>query len=312
MQRILPRGEIEGLDHTHIPRIIQPEERAVFQERAGRLRQLAAKSAIGDYLLLMAHVVDAQQVALLKYTDLPSASTEQVERAQAHGMPPLQATGWQRDAQWLLILQDILQHLLQQTTVSEAAKSIVTDLLHDCEHQPQRLESLADAVLARFEEGIDAGRAPFVMAALQVYWTRLAIDFNKNELPVITPFGLCPCCGSLPVASVVRIGGTREGLRYASCSVCTTDWNIVRVTCTHCEDTKQIDYRSIESGSEAIKAEGCGKCNTYRKIFYQEKDHMVEALADDLASLELDVLMGEAGFFRVNDNPFLWQQGSEE
>ena len=109
MQRILSRGEIENLDRTSMPRLTQPTERSVFQERANRLRQLAADSAIGDYLRIMAYVADAQQAALLKYTDIPGATKEQIERAQAHGMPPLQAAGWQRDPVWLAILSDVVQ-----------------------------------------------------------------------------------------------------------------------------------------------------------------------------------------------------------
>lgn len=312
MQRILPRGEIESLDHTSIPRLFIAQERFVFQERANRLRQLAASSTIKDYLLLMAHVADAQHKALLKYSAISGASTEQIERAQAHGMPPLQAVGWARDPQWLAILTDILVHVSKQTDVTASAKNIAQAIAAAVQEQPAALENLADALLTRFAEGVDAASAPFVMAALQVYWTRLAIDFDASQLPVITPFGVCPCCGSLPVSSVVRIGGQRDGMRYVTCSLCSTEWHVVRVTCTQCESTKDVTYHAIEAGSEAIKAESCGSCHSYRKIFYQDKDHMVEAVADDLASLELDMLMGEAGFFRVNDNPLLWQQASEE
>lgn len=308
MQRILPRGEIEDLDHTHIPRVVVAKERFVFQERANRLRQLATSSTIKEYLLLMAHVADAQQTALVNYTDLPGADTEHIERAQAHGMPPLQAVGWKRDAQWLAILSDILTHVSEQSDVAEGAKVVAQAILSAITEQPEALENLADAVLEGFEEGVDAASAPFVTAALQVYWTRLVANFDTKQLPVITPFGVCPCCGSLPVSSIVRIGAQRDGVRYTTCSLCSTEWHIVRVTCSHCESTKDINYHAIEDGSEAIKAESCGGCNTYRKIFYQNKDHMVEAVADDLASVELDVLMGEEGFFRVNTNPLLWQQ----
>ena len=47
---------------------------------------------------------------------------------------------------------------------------------------------------------------------------------------------------------------------------------------------------------------------TYRKIFYQEKQLGVDPVADDLASLALDVLMGEEGYSRSSGNPLLWQQ----
>jgi FdhE protein len=33
----------------------------------------------------------------------------------------------------------------------------------------------------------------------------------------------------------------------------------------------------------------------------------VEAVADDVASIALDVLLGEKGYHRVNGNPLLWQ-----
>ena len=33
----------------------------------------------------------------------------------------------------------------------------------------------------------------------------------------------------------------------------------------------------------------------------------MEPVADDLASIALDVLMGEAGFVRRSGNPLLWQ-----
>lgn len=312
MQRILSRGEIETLDRTSMPRLTQPEERVVFQERANRLRQLSAQSPIGDYLTIMSFVADAQHTALQKYKDIPGASKEQIDRAQAHGMPPLQAAGWQRDPVWLSILSDIVQQV-QQQQVPEAVQAICQELLKDIIKSTDSLERLADALLARFNEDVDPARAPFVMAALQVYWTRLGINFAEGDLPIVTPFGVCPCCGSLPVSSIVRIGGAREGVRYTTCSLCSTEWHIVRVTCTHCEDTEKIAYHSLEEGKEAaIKAESCGKCNTYRKIFYQSKDQQVEAVADDLASIELDVLMGEEGFFRVNGNPYLWQSNESE
>jgi FdhE protein len=66
-------------------------------------------------------------------------------------------------------------------------------------------------------------------------------------------------------------------------------------------------YHSIEGGSAAIRAESCEECHTYRKILYQEKDPDVEPVADDLASLGLDLLMAEAGYHRGSGNPLLWQ-----
>jgi FdhE protein len=82
---------------------------------------------------------------------------------------------------------------------------------------------------------------------------------------------------------------------------------MVRVKCSRCESTASIHYHSIEGGSQAIKAEACEQCHTYRKIFYREHEPAVEAVADDLASLALDLLMAEPGYHRASGNPLLWQ-----
>ncbi len=310
MQRILPRGEIEGLDHTAIPRVRMPVAASVFVDRAARLRHLASDSAMAEYLLLMAHLADAQHSAL-KVFSAPAATEAQVSRAQSHGMPPMLAMGAPRDPVWRQILQSLLDHLIAAPQVAAPAVTVFQDLKNRLIQEPDAIEAMADALLAGDDHGVDAALAPLLMAALQVYWTGLACRFNDKDLPVVSPFGVCPCCGSLPVASVVRVGGPQDGCRYMSCSLCATEWHMVRVTCSHCEDTKEIAYHSIEGGSEAIRAESCDHCHGYRKIFYQEKDLYVEPVADDLASIALDVLMGEAGYMRASGNPLLWQSTEE-
>ncbi|MFU2023350.1 formate dehydrogenase accessory protein FdhE, partial [Bordetella avium] len=194
----------------------------------------------------------------------------------------------------------------------QAARDICQQWRLTLEQDPQAVENLADALLTERSVGVDSAAAPLVMAALQVYWTDMACRFDRKAMPVASPFGVCPMCGSLPVASVVRVGGQSDGLRYLSCSLCACEWHLVRVTCSQCESTKDIAYHNIEGRSEAIKAESCDNCHSYRKIFYQEKDLHVEAVADDLASLALDILMGEAGYSRASGNPLLWHEEVEE
>jgi len=304
LQRILPRGEIETLDHTAIPRFRMPEGQDVFASRAARLRQLAQRSFLPEYLLLMAHMADAQQRALLEFS-LPMVDDSLIEQAHSNGMPPLPATAVARDPVWREILRSLLTAMLAVQNIATQATLTCKRLLVQLDEDPVTLEQLADDILA--DRDADGAAAPFVMGALQVYWTRLAIDLGENRLPVVYPFGVCPACGSLPVASMVRVGGQQDGCRYLCCALCATEWHLVRVTCSSCESTKDIAYHYIEGGPEAVKAESCGHCRIYRKIFYQEKDLHVEPVADDLASLALDLLMDEAGFVRASGNPLLWQ-----
>lgn len=311
LQRILPRGEIEALDHNTIPRIQLPARDSVFATRAARLRQLAVDSPVADYLLLMARLVDAQQNAL-RGCNAPPASEDRIALAQAHGMPPLQAVGWPRDPLWRDILRQLVDEVAGGQDVPAEALEVCSALRRALDEDTESLEDLAEAVLSEQHRGVDGAAAPFVMAALQVYWTDLASRFDEKQLPVASPFGVCPVCASLPVASVVRVGGQFEGYRYLCCSLCATQWHMVRVKCSHCEDVESVAYQAIEGRAPAIKAETCDRCHTYRKIFYQDKDLHVEPVADDLASLMLDVLVGEAGYSRASGNPLLWHGAEEE
>ncbi|GAB1846401.1 formate dehydrogenase accessory protein FdhE [Achromobacter xylosoxidans] len=311
LQRILPRGEIEALDHNTIPRIQLPARDSVFATRAARLRQLAVDSPVADYLLLMARLVDAQQNAL-RGCNAPPASEDRIALAQAHGMPPLQAVGWPRDPLWRDILRQLVDEVAGGQDVPAEALEVCSALRRALDEDTESLEDLAEAVLSEQHRGVDGAAAPFVMAALQVYWTDLASRFDEKQLPVASPFGVCPVCASLPVASVVRVGGQFEGYRYLCCSLCATQWHMVRVKCSHCEDVESVAYQAIEGRAPAIKAETCDRCHTYRKIFYQDKDLHVEPVADDLASLMLDVLVGEGGYSRASGNPLLWHGAEEE
>lgn len=91
----------------------------------------------------------------------------------------------------------------------------------------------------------------------------------------------------MPVSGVIQIG-TTQGLRYLHCGLCETEWHVVRIKCTNCEQTRDLNYWSLESEQAAVKAESCGDCGSYLKILSQEKDAKVDTVADDLATLILD------------------------
>lgn len=313
MQRILTRGEIETLDRTSIVRLMFPQPNT-FDTRAQRLRHLAPDNPIADYLLLIAKLADAQQQVFSQEhsqeQNLPAIDEQQLAQAQAHGMPAFSASSVNRSPIWREQLTAIIELLLADKALAEPIHTILSALLGDIQQEPELIEQQADALLNQDFEQIDAARAPFIMAALQVYWSQLVLTLESKQIPAHTPYGLCPCCGSQPVSSTVMLGGPKEQIRYATCSLCSSQWHIVRVKCTHCEDTKKVAYHSLEN-SAGIKAESCDHCQHYRKIFYLDKEQFAEAFADDLASLPLDILMGEAQFYRANNNPYLWQLAEE-
>ena len=302
-----------GLD---FPRLLPPG-RQVFAERALRLRQLAAGHAMRDYLLLMALVCEAQHERLQQHPAVPLPSAAQADVAAAAGQPLLGATRWAPDAVWRDELRALLDQVLQRLPQDSPARAGVqaARALDDAALQRQ-----AERLLAGIPLGLDLATAPMVAAGLQLHWTHL-VSATAAALP--SPFGVtddatrCPCCGSLPTASVTRVGAEQDGHRYLHCALCSAQWHMVRVKCTHCQGTGGIHYQALQALAddtaapgtprtrEAVQAETCDHCGHYLKIVHMDKDLQVEPVADDLATLTLDLLVSEAGFQRHGTNLLL-------
>jgi hypothetical protein len=106
------------------------------------------------------------------------------------------------------------------------------DLARLAAYDAERIEALAERVLHTELYGEDAALLPYVGAALQVLWTAGAARLGVAEIAALDVPGVCPCCGFLPVASVVRGAGEVGNLRYLHCALCNTEWNLVRVKCS--------------------------------------------------------------------------------
>ncbi|SIO38766.1 formate dehydrogenase accessory protein FdhE [Paraburkholderia phenazinium] len=307
-QKIMEASQIESLDHSVIPRIRLPDRATVFAARAARLKHLATTNPIAAYLRLMSTVATAQHTLQTSFT-APPPQPEAIKKSQQNSLPLIPALSPNRDPTW----RDILHRLLDKVEAAGAVTPTLGKVLDSLRLQtPQTLDAQADAILAHRYNEIDPATAPFIMAALQVVWTDLASRLDSSDIPYLDTPGVCPVCGSLPVASIVRVGGQYQGYRYLQCGLCANEWHMVRTKCSNCDSTKGIAYHGIEGGSEALKAESCDECHTYRKIGYQEKDFEFEPLADDLASLTLDLLMNEAGYQRSGPNPLLWPEAPSD
>ena len=304
MQRILEPGQIEALASRAVPRLIFGQRGRVFAARAARLRALADGHALAGYLNLLAALATAQQKADAGLSvEPPDAAALAV--ARAHGMPLVPARGWQRAAAWRVVLRSIAAELATAAGFPPAVAAAAQRLAAESN---AALEARADRLLAATDGcDTDPATAPLVIAALQVYWLALASALPQDAVAAPEAGGTCPVCGLLPVASIVRTGAPYTGYRYLACGLCATEWHRVRVECTHCGTSKGVAYQSIEGGSAALRAETCDSCHRYRKILYQEHDAAVEPLADDVASVALDLLLADAHFERASANPLLWQ-----
>lgn len=285
------------------PHVIAPDAATLFSRRAQRFDQLAEGHSLGDWLRFLGAISRAQHAALqvLPALDLPDAA--QMGVAREHRMPPLPAQSWPRPAAWRASLAAIT------AAVSKLAPDAAQkDLARLAGYDAKRIEALAERVLHTELYGEDAALMPYVAAALQVLWTGAAARLGVTEIAALDVPGVCPCCGFLPVGSVIRTVGEVSNLRYLHCALCNTEWNLVRLKCSACDVTDGVTYRALqdESGKEndSIRAETCESCKSYLKISYAEKA-AVDPVADDLATLALDILVDEAGYARSGPNLLL-------
>lgn len=283
-------------------------DRRLFAARAERLASLAEGHAMGDFLRFAARLCQAQQKQLDARPPAPRPAPALLERCRKHGMPPLDAQAGELPADWREVLQALAADVAAQAP--DGLRKAITELPR---LPAARLDAIAQAILRAEEEladPLELALAPLIGASLQLLWTARLLALAVDYLPAGFEDSLCPACGSPPLASLVRIGDAGHGVRYAVCSLCAAEWHVTRIKCVPCHNTRGIAYESLQDdGGElhkGVKTETCPECHASLKIASMEKDPLVEAFADDLATLALDMLVDETGFHRAGRNLFLF------
>ena len=299
--RILPENEIKQAAASYTaPPLLFSNPKNLYQRRAARLRELAQDHPLADYLLFAAAIADAQ-LALLESMPIPQDPRLQALSSEQLANKPLDVKNWQRDSIWRKLLTALLEKLKPS-----ANDQILTTIEWLEKAADSELEELADNVLAQEFATISSDKAVFVWAALSLYWLQLVQQIPHNAKQESTEnLHCCPVCNTAPTASLVHFG-SQQGLRYLHCALCESEWNMVRSQCSNCGQNKELDYWSIDDYMAAIRSESCGSCKSYLKIMFQEKEPKVEVIADDLASLFLDMEMEEKGFMKSGLNPFIF------
>jgi FdhE protein len=277
-----------------------PDPSRMFARRAERLRSLAEASPLKSYLTFLADLVDVQhrlQDGLRRQTEI---AVDASVRARQFAMPPLDRAGFKRDAAFDEVWCGLLA-LSEEIAMQNPARIALARIkAADVETQTAFIRGvLSDAV------PVDAlAEHLFTAAALQLYFARSAARLDVKSLRPVGQ-GACPACGAPPVASLVVGWRDAQATRFCACSLCGTLWNYPRIKCTLCGATKDIGYQQIAGGSATIKAETCESCRCYVKVMQQRDDAGVDPVADDVATLALDILLRESGFRRGAVNPFL-------
>lgn len=300
---VAPRGKWTGRAQGGVSApdpLILPDPATRFTASAERLEALATGHPMEPWLRFMARLAEAQHAATHRLAPLP-IDLALVNRAVEERMPPIAAETHRRDPAWRAGLTAILDEVMDPS-LPEAARLVVAGLRQSGSAE---IEALADAFLQSSVPADRAGEGLYIVAALQVYFTRLAAILPADALRLLPERGLCPCCGSTPVTGLVTASGKTPGTRYLHCSLCATAWNHVRAVCINCGGSRGLSLKGIEGDNGAVKAETCDECRTYAKTLYQANDMKVNPFADDLATLALDVLVAEAGWARHAPNPLL-------
>ena len=282
------------------PFVRLPDPLRLFADRAARFRALATGHPLEAYLRLLAGISQVQSDIQqgLPEPEMPDAAT--MARAGEHKFPPLDRSTFNAAKAF----EEVFDRLLASATLLEMPREARSAL--------ERVQATDREARSMMQHNVLADAIPFealaehvfVAAALQVHFVRLASKLDEKSLNDLG-HGICPCCGGAPSSTMI-VGWTgADGTRFCSCSLCGTFWNYIRVQCTLCGSNKKMQYQEVEGYEGQIKAEICEDCRGYVKMLYQQKNRDLDPIADDVATLGLDILVQELGFRRGGVNPFL-------
>ena len=291
----IPIGEI-----AKPPFARSPDPLAMFARRAERLKLLADGHELRSYLLFLADLCDAQHRLQdgLPAAERPAADT--IERSREFGMPPLDRLRFTRDAS----MEAAWERLLAMAGDIAMPDSARLALARVKAADPVAEAAMVGAVLSNSIPVEALAEHVFAAAVLQVHFARLAAQLDAKTLVPIGE-GACPACGGPPVSSMVVGWLGAHATRFCACSLCGTLWNQPRIRCILCGATKGIAYQEIARGPATVKAETCESCRGYVKILHQHSDPSLDPVADDVATLALDLILRDCGYRRGAVNPFL-------
>lgn len=282
------------------PFAVLPDPATLFLSRSKRFRALAPGSTLEPYLMFLACVSEGQHAIQDHVPPIAMPPARAMTQALAHGMPAVSRFAMQPDPVAEATVMSLLDWLAERALPAPTLQAIA---YLKAATSPE-LQQIASAVLKNAGPADDLTRHGLVEMGLQVHVTRIAANLHAADLTPVAD-AACPVCGSAPMTSSIVGWPNARNARYCNCALCGTRWNVVRVKCLLCGATDGITYKMIEGQPASIKAESCASCRTYVKVLYEVDEPGLDPLADDVASLGLDMLMTGENWIRGGQNPFL-------
>jgi FdhE protein len=114
--------------------------------------------------------------------------------------------------------------------------------------------------------------------------------------------GLCPFCSRKPVVGILRPEGD-GAKRSLLCSMCATEWPIVRILCPACGE-ESVDKLAIYTAEQFahIRVEACDTCGCYIKTVDLTKNGRAVPIVDELATIPLNLWAKEHQYVKVQAN----------
>jgi FdhE protein len=282
------------------PFAVLPDPASVFLRRSERFAALAPDHQIGPYLHLLSQITRAQHdvQATMPVPALPAA--KHLELSHENSMPPISTALMELDE----VADQTFSMLLQRLAADDLAATARLTVEAVEQATPAERRAMMRAVVLDEVPNDAVAEHVLAAAAVQLVFTRLAAQLDIGSLQSVAD-GACPSCGGAPSASAIVGWSGAHGTRFCTCSICATQWHVVRIRCLVCGSESGIAYHSIEGGAETIMGETCESCSSYVKMLHQHKDAALDPVADDVASLALDLTLTKEGWTRASVNPFL-------
>ncbi|AIL32701.1 formate dehydrogenase accessory protein FdhE [Basilea psittacipulmonis] len=286
--------EIQVDEFFHKP-FFMPPSQDVFALRAARYEELAQadQTPWSLYLRILADICHAQDTLLRSIAPLESFIIREqtiLKPFDTQEVPDVFQTYF---SQFLSILQEqTKEEKIKQAVQAVKEKSI--DALWQLAQTDGPRKPVVQTIIVR--------------ALLEVLWTSACITLKEKDVPIKKERVHCPCCGHEAVSSIVLLKSDYYNLRYQHCPRCNARWNVLRAKCTFCDSQKSISLKDMENGENpsylGAKAHICEECSHYAKIIFQTKQPHADPIADDIASVILDILVSDT-YSRGGENPYL-------
>ena len=261
------------------------QQQSGFAARIARAEELARSNPTAAELLQAYSRIASFQKSLYKFLQDCSFSA-----STAQGLPELD---------WYLLVPRF-QAFLQMAAMSGPAgmQQSARSLEQQGADSWERLLNKHWRNDAAIEDADDLFARAFLQPVAQYLAERA--DFPRKDYTG----HLCPFCGRKPVVAVLRPEGD-GGKRSLICSLCSTEWEFLRILCAACDEGNK-DNLPIYTAEElpSARIEACDTCKHYIKAIDLTKNGLAVPVVDELATVSLNLWAEEKGYRKVQVNIF--------